>query len=432
MNFAMNNFLKNLMDEYDIDLNHSGVNGERVAARLAKLSLIGVTEDGGITRIGYSKEEEEAKELVIGWMKEAGLSVSRDGAGNVFGRLEGQKISPAVMSGSHLDSVPNGGNFDGPLGVLAALEVVEAWKLAGYTPPIPYEVVIFTDEEGSRFKTGLTGSRSFMGKITEEELDYIRDGNGQTFDEVIEAYGSDRKSYLDADYQSGNLKMFVEVHIEQGTVLEKHNEPTGIVKGIAGPAGLEVSFKGKAGHAGNTPMENRKDPVIAAGMFVQEIESLPRQVSQTAVATVGKMDVLPNGINVIAQEVNLIVDIRDINEETRDKLIKLIYQKAEAIAEKRGIEVTWDINSKIKPMPISPALQEKLATVMNKLEIAPVYIPSGAAHDSMIMGQEIPTAMIFTRSKDGISHNPDEWSSLNDCVKTIHVLKEFVESVMEE
>lgn len=420
------------MNEYDSHLNHSGINGERIADRLAELSEIGATEDGGVTRIGYSAQEKQAKERVVSWMKEAGLTVTMDGAGNVFGRLEGKSDSPAVMSGSHLDSVPNGGNFDGPLGVLAALEVVEAWKENGYTPPIPYEVVVFSDEEGSRFKAGLTGSRSFTGKITNDELDLFQDDSGQSFDEVIAAYGSDREAFLKANYHSKNLKLFVEVHIEQGTVLEKHDEPAGIVNGIAGPAWLEVSFKGKAGHAGNTPMENRKDPVIAAGMFVQEIESLPREVSQTAVATVGKMNVLPNGINVIAQEVNLMVDIRDITEQTRDQLLEMIYQKAENVAARRGIDVTWNINTKIKPLPIAPELQEKLATIMDKSGIKPVYIPSGAGHDAMIIGEEIPVAMIFTRSKDGISHNPAEWSSLNDCVKTVHLLKGFVEGIMEE
>ncbi|WP_067725929.1 M20 family metallo-hydrolase [Oceanobacillus damuensis] len=425
-------FLNRLTEEYNSDLDHAGINGERIASRLAELSKIGSEENGGLTRIGYSMEEKQAKELVISWMKEAGLSVVMDGAGNVFGRLEGQKDSAAVMSGSHLDSVPNGGHFDGPLGVLSALEVVEAWKDTGYTPPAPFEVAIFTDEEGSRFKTGLTGSRSFMGKVSNEELDHLRDESGKTFDEVIEAYGSNRESYLEAHDKSKDLKLFVEVHIEQGTVLEKHNEPAGIVNGIAGPSWLEVSFKGKAGHAGNTPMENRKDPVIAAGIFVHEIESLPRKVSQTAVATVGKMNVIPNGVNVIAQEVNLMVDIRDITEETRDKLLEMIHQKAEEIAAKRGIEVTWNINTRIKPLPIDPDLQGKLAAIMEKQGIKPVYIPSGAGHDAMIIGGEVPVAMIFTRSKDGISHNPEEWSSLNDCVNTVHVLKRFVEEIMEE
>lgn len=179
-------------------------------------------------------------------------------------------------------------------------------------------------------------------------------------------------------------------------------------------------------------MENRKDPVVAAGLFVAEIETLPRQVSETAVATVGKLNVLPNGVNVIAQEVKLMVDIRDIREETRDKPIELIYQKAESIAEQRGIEVTCDVNTKIMPLPIENKMQEKLAEVVREFDITPIYIPSGAGHDSMILGEEIPVAMIFARSKDGISHRLEEWTLLNDCIMSVHVLKNFVEKTMEE
>ncbi|RKQ34695.1 M20 family metallo-hydrolase [Oceanobacillus halophilus] len=425
-------FYEELLTGYNIDLNHSGVSGERIAKRLDEISRIGAEENNGVTRIGYSREEKRAKELVAGWMKEVGLEVSMDGAGNVFGRLEGENKGPAILSGSHLDSVPKGGNFDGPLGVLAALEVVEAWRQTGYTPPFPFEVVIFSDEEGSRFNAGMTGSESFMGKMKSEDLDNLIDQEGNTFDEVIKIYDSSREKFLNPSSKEKDIQLFVEVHIEQGKVLEKHNQPVGIVSGIAGPAWLEVTFEGQAGHAGNTSMENRKDPVIAAGIFVSEIEALPRKVSEMAVATVGKLKVLPNGVNVIAQEVNLMVDIRDIREETRDRLIELIYQKAEEVADKRGIEVTWNLNTKIRPLPIEKNLQEKLANVMDEMNIEPIYIPSGAGHDSMIVGEEIPVAMLFARSRDGISHNPKEWTSLDDCVLSVHVLKKFVEKEMIE
>ncbi|WP_156291392.1 M20 family metallo-hydrolase [Oceanobacillus salinisoli] len=423
---------KKLLTDYNTELNHSGMNGERLATRLYELSKIGSLESGGITRLGYSTEEKQAKELVIGWMKEAGLEVTMDGAGNVFGRLEGKENGPTIMSGSHLDSVPNGGNFDGPLGVLAALEVVEAWKATGYTPPVPYEVAIFSDEEGSRFNSGLTGSEAFMGKLTNEYLDQLFDEEGKSFDEVIKTYDSNREKFLTPSSKNKDIQLFAEVHIEQGKVLEKQEQPVGVVTGIAGPAWMEVTFEGKAGHAGNTPMDDRKDPVIAAGMFVSEIEPLPRKVSDSAVATVGKLNVHPNGSNVIAQKVELMVDIRDIKEEPRDKLIDLISEKAESIAKQRGIEVTWNLNTKVKPLPIQEELQEKIAVVMKELNITPTYIPSGAGHDSMILGERIPVAMLFARSKAGISHNPEEWTSLDDCVMSVHVLKRFLERVMEE
>lgn len=421
-----------LIKDYNKDLDDAGINGERLAQRLDEISQIGAAEGGGVTRIGYSEEEKQAKELVIGWMKEAGLEVTVDGAGNVFGRFEGAGEGPAVMSGSHLDTVPNGGNFDGVLGVLAALEVVETWKATGYVPPLPYEVAIFSDEEGSRFKAGLTGSQAFMGKWTDEKLDQLADIKGDNFDQVIERYGSDRASYLQPSSEGKNVGLFVEVHIEQGTVLEAHDQPVGVVNGIAGPAWLEVTFTGKAGHAGSTPMENRKDPVVAAGIFIQEVETLPRNVSQTAVATVGKLNVLPNGTNVIAQEVKLMVDIRDIDEEQRDSLVRLVSEAAERTAENRGIEVAWSLEYNAAPLPIREDMQAKLAGVLEKLDIKPVYIPSGAAHDTMILGEKIQVAMIFARSKNGISHNPEEWTTLDDCVQSVRVLKGFVEEMMAE
>ncbi|MFD5853146.1 MULTISPECIES: M20 family metallo-hydrolase [Cytobacillus] len=426
------NLYGQLIKDYDQELTHSGVNGERLASRLDELSRIGLLDSGGVTRPGYSAEEKEAKELVIKWMKNAGLTVTADGAGNVFGRLEGNTEGPSIASGSHVDSVPNGGHFDGPLGVLSALEVVESWKETGYIPEKPYEVVIFSDEEGSRFKSSLTGSRAFMGQLKPEEMDSLRDENGKSFRDVLNEYGSSAEACLKAGENRREIETFVEVHIEQGKVLERENQPVGVVKGIAGPASLEVTFTGEAGHAGNTPMAGRKDPLVAASLFVATIEKFPKQVSDTAVATVGKLNVHPNGFNVIAQKVILTVDIRDIFEETRDQLLDQIKTKAVKIAEERSIDVQMKLNAKIKPLPIHESLQAGIAESLTKFNINPVYIPSGAGHDTMIVGTEMPAAMLFVRSRDGISHNPREWTSLNDCVHGVHVLKDFVEGLMKK
>lgn len=426
------NLYGQLIKDYDQELTHSGVNGERLASRLDELSRIGLLDSGGVTRPGYSAEEKEAKELVIKWMKNAGLTVTADGAGNVFGRLEGNTEGPSIASGSHVDSVPNGGHFDGPLGVLSALEVVESWKETGYIPEKPYEIVIFSDEEGSRFKSSLTGSRAFMGQLKPEEMDSLRDENGKSFRDVLNEYGSSAEACLKAGENRREIETFVEVHIEQGKVLERENQPVGVVKGIAGPASLEVTFTGEAGHAGNTPMAGRKDPLVAASLFVAAIEKFPKQVSDTAVATVGKLNVHPNGFNVIAQKVILTVDIRDIFEETRDQLLDQIKAKAVKIAEERSIDVQMKLNAKIKPLPIHESLQAGIAESLTKFNINPVYIPSGAGHDTMIVGTEMPAAMLFVRSRDGISHNPREWTSLNDCVHGVHVLKDFVEGLMKK
>lgn len=427
-----NPVFEDLMASYDEGLSHSGINGERLAKRLHELSEIGFTEVGGVKRPGLSDEEKKAKELVKSWMAEAGLSVKEDGAGNVFGRLPGRDNGrKAVASGSHVDSVPNGGNFDGPLGVLSALEVVEAWKETGYIPEKPYEMIIFTDEEGSRFNSGLTGSRAMAGEITEAEMDQLRDYNGETLEEVLGHYGSSISAFKEAKRDVSELEMFVEVHIEQGKKLEQADQPVGIVSGIAGPAWLEVEFKGEAGHAGNTPMAGRRDPLVAAAELISKLPEFPGEVSETAVATIGKLEVLPNGINVIPEKVVLHADIRDIQEEPRDRLLEAVQKEAAEIAERREIQLNIKQNTKIQPVPIKEELKEQLAESLRKFGIEPVYIPSGAGHDAMILGRHIPVAMLFVRSKDGISHNPKEWSSLNDCVMGVHVLKDFLEKMMK-
>ncbi|TWT27929.1 M20 family metallo-hydrolase [Planomicrobium sp. CPCC 101110] len=424
---------EDLMKEYNSGLSHSGVNGERLAKRLYELSFIGYTQVGGVRRPGLSDEEKMAKELVKTWMAEAGLSVTEDGAGNVKGRLAGKSGSKkAIASGSHVDSVPNGGNFDGPLGVLSALEVAEAWKETGYVPPKPYEVIVFTDEEGSRFNSGLSGSRAMTGAVSEEEMAQLRDYNGDTLEQVLLHYGSSLQAFKDAKRDINELELFVEVHIEQGKKLEKADQPVGIVSGIAGPAWLEAEFIGEAGHAGNTPMIGRRDPLVAAADFISKIPDFPKQVSETAVATVGKLEVSPNGINVIPEKVTLHVDIRDIYEEPRDQLLEMIEKEAQATAAKHEVQLNIKQNTKIQPVPIDKELQAGLADSLKKFDIVPTYIPSGAGHDAMILGRHIPVAMLFVRSKDGISHNPKEWSSLNDCVAGVHVLKDFIEKAMEQ
>lgn len=421
-----------LIGTYNKELDHSGISSERLAKRLHALSEIGYTEPGGVRRSGLSNEEKQAKQLVKSWMEEAGLEVREDGAGNVFGTLKGQTAGPVIASGSHVDSVPNGGNFDGPLGVLSALEVAEAWKETGFIPEKSYEVVVFTDEEGSRFNSGLTGSRAMTGDISEEEMEQLRDYNGEGLEAVLESYGSSLAAFQHAVRDLSELELFVEVHIEQGKKLEQEDEPVGIVSGIAGPAWIQIEFSGQAGHAGNTPMIGRTDSLVAAGEFVSRLPELPPAISETAVATVGKLDVSPNGINVIPERVVLHVDARDIYKEPRNSLVERVQSLAEEVAEKHGVALSHQQNTSIIPVPIAEELQQELANVLEQQGIKPVRIPSGAGHDAMILGRHIPVAMLFVRSKDGISHNPKEWSSLEDCVQGIHVLKAFIEARMKK
>ncbi|MBB4825428.1 allantoate deiminase [Sporosarcina luteola] len=419
-----------LMADYDEALSHGGINGNRIARRLNELSAIGQTKDGGVDRPGFSKEEKDAKQLVKGWMKEAGLDVREDGIGNVFGRLKGKDDQRVILSGSHVDSVPNGGNFDGPLGVIAALEVVEAWKSSGYQPETSYEVVIFSDEEGSRFGTGLTGSHAMVGKLIAEETARLKDAEGNSFAAVMEQYGTSLNGVWQAKRSMNEIELFVEVHIEQGKRLEQHNLPVGVVKGIAGPVWMNITFNGEAGHAGNTPMDDRKDPVVAAGSFMHQLADLPRRFSETAVATVGKLNVYPNGINVIAQKVELTVDVRDILLDEREHLVEAIIEMAQSAGKQYNVSVSHEEMLAVDPLLIEPLLTAGLKESVARFELEPLELVSGAGHDAMVVGREVPAAMIFVRSQKGISHNPEEWTDLNDCVMAVHVLKDFIENRM--
>ncbi|MGM9921664.1 MAG: Zn-dependent hydrolase [Bhargavaea sp.] len=421
-----------LLAGYDGTADRSGVSGKRLAERLATLAVIGETEEGGVNRPGFSAEEKRAKEQVMEWMREAGLDVRMDGAGNVIGRLDGKSDGPAFAAGSHVDSVPNGGNFDGPLGVLSALEVVEAWKETGYEPPVPVEVIIFSEEEGSRFGAGIMGSQAMTGDMGHEALSVLSDSEGNSFEEVISAYGTTVDEFLGAARDLKEIGFYAEIHIEQGKLLEQAGLPAGIVKGIAGPAWLNVVFRGTAGHAGNTPMIGRRDPLVAAGRFVHEVSSLPAQFSDTAVATVGKLNVSPNGANVIPEEVALTVDIRDLDKTARDGLVEKVRETAKRCAAEGGVEVSLDLASSIDPVPVPDEVREELGQVFEEAGIRPMELMSGAGHDAMILGGHVPMAMIFVKSIEGISHNPAEWSDLGDCITAVHLLKQFAEKRMEK
>lgn len=423
----MSKIKERLLAEYDFRLDYSGVQGERLASRIQAIANIGLINDLGSCRIGFSDEERQAKELVKQWMTGAGLEVREDMAGNVFGRLVGkQNELPVIMSGSHLDTVPNGGHFDGVLGVLTALEAIEAWKATNVQPIRSFEMVIFSDEEGSRFNSGLTGSQAMMGYLANLP---IKDYEGVPFEEVLEKNGLSADTFFSASRDPNEIAAFVEVHIEQGKQLEKNNKPVGIVTGISGLFGLELSFIGQAGHAGNTPMNDRKDALVAAGEFILMNSTLPKKVSSSAVSTVGQVHVFPNGSNVIPGEVRLSVDVRDIHKDSLEELAGLVIQEAKRIAEIHHVEVKWEKTLDVAPVPVERKMQELQAESLKENGIEPIYMPSGAGHDAMIVGRQIPIAMFFVRSQDGISHNPKEWTSLNDCVTAAHVLKGFLEKL---
>ena len=390
------------------------INEDRIWQRLEALSAIGHTKTGGITRLSFTKEEQQAKDIVASYMKEAGLSVRVDEAGNLIGRKEGKNAAASVVIvGSHLDSVYNGGNFDGPLGVIAAVEALQAMNEQNIETEHPIEVAAFTDEEGARFSFGMIGSRGIAGTLTAEDLQY-KDKDGITIAEAMMAAGLNPALVSKSARKQADVKAYVELHIEQGRVLEQQNLPVGIVTGIAGPLWLKLILEGEAGHAGTTPMNLRHDALTAAAKIMIAIETEAAKTG-TTVGTVGQLQVFPGGINVIPNRVEFTLDLRDIDEKVRDGVEEKILQQVREICQLQGINLTVELLQRIAPVPCSELVQSAAKTAFEELSYENFSLPSGAGHDGMQLKDLCPIGMLFVRSKNGISHNPDEWSSKEDC-----------------
>jgi allantoate deiminase len=397
------------------------INKERLWSRLQLLSEIGKTEMNGVTRLSFTPEEREAKDLVASFMKEAGLVVREDEVGNLIGRKEGLNPEAAVvLTGSHIDSVLNGGNFDGPLGVLAAVEALQVMNEQGIVTEHPIEVIAFTDEEGARFSFGMIGSRGIAGTLTQDEL-LNKDKQGITIAEAFTAYGLKPEELHKAARKPEEVKAYVELHIEQGKVLEGQNLSTGIVSGLAGPLWLKFTLEGEAGHAGATPMAIRHDALSAAAKVMLVIEAEAAK-NGTTVGTVGQVQVLPGGINIIPGRVEFSLDLRDISETVRDEVEKNIREQAQQIGEAQGVKLTIEDLQRVAPAPCSFIVRNAANDAFEKLGLESYYLPSGAGHDGMQLMDLCPMGMIFIRSKNGISHDPAEWSSKEDCTDGANVL----------
>jgi allantoate deiminase len=397
------------------------INKERLWDRLMALSVIGKQESGGVTRLSFTVEERKAKDLVSSYMKEAGLSVREDAVGNLIGRKEGSNHdAPVVLVGSHVDSVYNGGNFDGPLGVLSGIEALQTMDEQGIQTEHPIEVIAFTDEEGARFSFGMIGSRGIAGTLTEENLKNT-DKQGVSIAEAMKQAGFDPAAFSKAAREKGSVKAYVELHIEQGKILENQNLSVGVVTGIAGPLWLKFTSEGEAGHAGTTPMSIRHDALAAAAQMMQVIEKESAATGST-VGTIGQLQLFPGGINIIPGRVEFTLDLRDISEKVRDQVEQKILEQAEELCGERGVKLQIEVLQRVAPAPCSELIQNaaKEACLTSGLET--FTLASGAGHDGMQLTDLCPMGMLFIRSKDGISHNPAEWSSLEDCADGAQVL----------
>jgi allantoate deiminase len=397
------------------------VDGERLWRRLSELAEVGKQESGGVTRLSFTDEERSAQDLVASFMEDAGLAVREDAAGNLFGRREGKAPNaPAVLVGSHVDSVYEGGNFDGPLGVLAGVEVAQTMEERGVETVSPVEVVAFTDEEGARFSFGMIGSRALAGTLSDEDVQH-EDANGICIADAMRHYGIDPEKIAEAARPRGSLAAYLELHIEQGRVLENEGLPVGIVTGIAAPVWRRLVFVGETGHAGTTPMQLRHDTLAAAAEVLAVVEE-EASATGTSVGTVGQLGVEPGGINIIPGRVDMSLDLRDINEETRDLVEDRILERARGVCERRGVGFETEVLQRMTPVSCSEAVRGAARAACEELGIEAYDLASGAAHDGMQLVGLCPVGMIFVRSKEGVSHSPEEWSSKEDCAAGANVL----------
>lgn len=394
------------------------ININRLMNNLNALANIGQAENGGINRFSFTKEEKETNHLVVEWMEQAGLNVHIDAIGNIIGSKDGTEDLPAILLGSHIDTVPDGGKYDGTLGVLSAIEVMHTLKEKSIQLKHPVKVISFKDEEGTRFGFGMIGSRAAAGTLTKEDLQRT-DDNGISIEQAMKAYGLEKKPLESVKLE--NIKAYLEVHIEQGKVLESKDVGVGNVTGIAGPLWLKFRMKGLAEHAGATPMDQRSDALVAASIIITETETIAKQFPG-AVATVGKLDVKPNGVNVIPGEVEWTADIRSIDESERDAIEQQIKEFAQQIAKERNVELHISELQRVEPVLCDEDIQKAIKESIQEIGEEEVNLPSGAGHDGMQFKYNFPIGMIFVKSIDGISHNPKEYSREEDIEKGANVL----------
>ena len=400
-----------------------GINRSRLQNHLEELAKIGKIGETGVCRLAHSKEDREAVEVVKGWMEDAGLHAKIDGFGNLIGRIEGtEKNKPILMLGSHIDSQPYGGRFDGTAGALGAIEVVHTMKDNGIIPKRTIEVVCFSDEEGSRFNKGVFGVRALAGLLEDGELER-KDKTGMTRKEALKEFGVEPDLSQSPVYKKGDIEAFLELHIEQGPVLESKNKPVGIVSGISGPIWLTVTLEGFAGHAGSVPMPLRKDAMVGASEIISKFDRLIKaEGKETTVGTVGSVQVFPNSRNIIPEKVEFTIDLRDIDLDHRTMLEKKLYTIIEEAASNYNLTHTITEDTRSEPRYCADWIKDIMKTEDEALRFESPVLMSGPFHDALFMSYISDYGMIFVRCEKGISHNPLEFAEMDDIEKGVQLL----------
>ena len=402
------------------------INLPRLKQDILDLSRIGLNpEDHGLYRMAFTDADMEAKDWLLNHLNQMEAATQLDGAGNVCGRLpSANPEAPAILIGSHTDTVPRAGMLDGSLGVLCGLEVLRVLHENEVALTRPVELISFSDEEG-RFG-GMLGSQAFAGMAT-PETQHATDLEGKLLSAVMKSQGLDPMAILDARRDPDTLAAYLELHIEQGPVLDRSTASVGIVEKITGLRKWLIRFRGEANHAGTTPMEMRKDAFMGLADFAHE---LPRILDENGAAdsraTIGSAQIVPGAANTVPGEVEFSLDLRDTNAEQIEELTMAVRRALFAIARRRDLLVDFELQSELSPASCDAEILKILENCARQLELPFLKMPSGAAHDAQIMTTITPTAMIFVPSKDGVSHTPAEWTDWADIENGANLLLQTV------
>jgi beta-ureidopropionase / N-carbamoyl-L-amino-acid hydrolase len=413
------------------------INKRRLLRDLNAVSRIGIGDHGSVTRLVFSIKELRSRQFLIHQMRQIGLQIHIDRIGNIFGRLDGANAkAPALLVGSHLDTVIHGGKFDGTMGVIAALEAVRILKEQKLVLQSPVEVVCFVGEESSRFGYSTLGSSLVAGEIRAKDLAHAADAQGTKLEDILASMGIYRNNLRSMSRDPSTIRAYLELHIEQGPILEAKKKPIGIVTSIAAPTRFRVVLTGQADHSGTTPMEMRKDALVAASEFIVALEKICRRYSRMekgrVVGTVGAIRIEPGVINAIPGKAELSVDIRSITAEAKRRVVRLVQARIREIARRRKIQVKILPLREEDPVPLDKWLIHLLKECCEMRNIAYEIMPSGAGHDAMQMAKVTPAGMLFIPSRRGISHSPLEWSEPEDICLGAQLLLDSVIRVANE
>jgi len=401
------------------------VDRDRLVREIEELALISDAPAPAVTRIVFTPTDLKARAWLIARCEQAGLVVRQDPVGNIFARWTGSDaIAPAVGTGSHIDAIPNAGRFDGVVGVLGGLEAIRSLGRSGFRPKHSIELLVFTSEEPTRFGIGCLGSRLLSGSLSPSAARVLADKDGASLEEVRKKAGF--KGELDkVELPRGYYKAFVEMHIEQGPLLERQKVPLGIVTRIAAPASLRISVEGAGGHAGGVLMPDRRDALCAAAELILAIENVAKTCGTIdTVATVGICEVFPGAVNSIPSRVHLTVDIRDTSLERRDAVLRDIQAAREAIAAKRQVSIEENLLNADAPTECAPEIIEALSDSCKKCKQPFILMVSRAYHDSLFISRIAPVAMLFIPCWNGYSHRPDEFAAPEDIARGVTILAE--------